>query len=232
MDDSQEDALIEHALHRLHELEVARAQHDLASSAKRVSAKSGLPSGLLVVTMLLILVAVAAQGRSAPAEHSGAAAASAPTAASHAAFRTPGTPAASTLAAPTAPNPSRSGIADASPAMFPSEVGGQPVLNGPEAIARASAGSDQPFLAAGWVVFIAADCASECPSGYLLRLAGDPKPNDTTSLILAVDASSDIVLPVGRPAVLQVHSDLVGQTCGANCSRRVVVTAVLWVGGR
>jgi hypothetical protein len=213
------------ALSRLHEAEVHAVEQESAASSGpvRMHARSQLPLGLTALVALLIVGTLAV--RSYQDTQGGSTVASA-------------SPAGFAAAATPSPEAAKSPAASPQPSLpaseFPSSVEGQPVLVGSQVIDRAQNGGTASFLAGGWLEFVIADCASQCGSGYVLRLAapdaaGGSVPS-SVSIRLAAGAALD--LPVGRRVVLKVHRDALSTPCAdaARCTPSVILDQVAWTG--
>jgi hypothetical protein len=112
---------------------------------------------------------------------------------------------------------------------FPKEIDGEDVLVGSSVFERAASGSREPFLAAGWVVLVTADCYTDCGSGFVLRLSPPRTLGDMVGLRLP---ARPLDLHASNAVVLRVHRDDLSPTCEDldSCLASVVVDEVVWVG--
>jgi hypothetical protein len=222
--DQFEDVIV--ALSRLHETEVHAAEQETAGSSGPVRAhtRRSQPSiGLAALVALLIVGALAV--RSNQDTQPGSTVASAPPA---------GSAAAATPSPEATTGPAESSQPSSEASEFPSSVEGQPVLVGSEVVDRAQSGGAASFLAGGWLAFVIADCASQCGSGYVLRLAAPSAPAGSVPSSVSIRLAAGVTLdqPVGRRVVVRVHRDELSTPCSDNtrCTPSVVLDRVVWTG--
>lgn len=114
---------------------------------------------------------------------------------------------------------------------FPAQIDGQEVLVGSDVFERAASGTDETFLAAGWVMHMTVDCYEDCAGpAFVLRLSAPPR---LSSGVVGLRLPEDpIDLHVGQAVVLSVHRDDASPDCAEleSCAASVVVDDVVWIG--
>jgi hypothetical protein len=220
---------IVHGLRQLHRAEVdAARQHRTVTARVGVRSRYSLASMSLLVPLMVGAIVVVLYARSLSSTDPTR---SQPFGAAGSAGLASGSPAASSPQLSAAPQTTASVSDGASPGElgFPSAINGEPVLTGADVIARASSGSDDSFLAAGWVYGVVSDCYSGCGSLLILNPFASMSGGPSVVLRLSQDHAD---LPLDRAVVVRIHRDELSPSCTASdeCIPSVMFELTLWTG--